>query len=139
MSAHGTRIWVVITDGVNTRICSSGDGMTTPITTPSFLRHGSALAGSDLRPYRAWFKAERQGRLSQNPRHQHILHVGQLLLEAAQEGAYDGLIVIAPPAVAAELGDALPPQTRALLIGEIVHDHTIPARPDVYVLPELRH
>jgi protein required for attachment to host cells len=67
------------------------------------------------------------------------MHVSQLLLEGAREGAYDGLIIIAAPAVAAELEDALAPETRALLIGEIVHDHTIPARADVYVVPELRH
>jgi protein required for attachment to host cells len=67
------------------------------------------------------------------------MHVSQLLLEGAREGAYDGLIIIAAPAVAAEREDALAPATRALLIGEIVHDHTIPARADVYAVPELRH
>lgn len=139
MSGHGTRIWVVITDGVNTRICSSRDGMATPITTPLFHVHGSALAEWDLRPYRAWFKAERQNHLSRNPRRQHLLHVGQLLLEGAREAAYDGLIIIAAPGVAAELEDALAPEALARLIGEIVRDHTISAPADVYILPELRH
>ena len=139
MSGHGTRIWVVITDGANTRICSSRDGMATPITTPLFPVHGSALAQPDLRPYKAWFKTERQGRLSRNPRRQHLLHVSQILLEGAREDAYDGLVIIAAPTVAAELENALAPETHVRLIGEIVHDHTISAPADVYVLPELRH
>jgi protein required for attachment to host cells len=61
------------------------------------------------------------------------------LLEGAREAAYDGLVIIAAPAVAAELENALAPEALARLFGEIVHDHTISAPVDVYVLPELRH
>jgi hypothetical protein len=139
MSAHRVRIWVVITDGANTRICSCQDGMTTPISTPIFELPGSALAELDVRAYKAWFKTEGRGCFSQNPRHHHLLHVSQLLLEAARERAYDRLIIIAAGPVAAERENALAPETRARLIGEIVRDHTIPAPVEASPLPELRH
>jgi hypothetical protein len=122
MSAHGTRIWVLITDGASSRLCSCHDGMATPITAPLFDLYGTASDGRDVEAYRAWFKAEPQKRLSQNPRRQHVWHVSQLLLEGACEGAYDGLVIIAAAPVAAELEEALAPETRALLIGNIVHD-----------------
>jgi hypothetical protein len=120
MSAHGARIWVLITDGVNSRLCSCHDGTATPITTPLFDTHDER----DLRAYKAWFKAEPQTRLSQNPRRQHMWHVSQVLLEGAREHAYDGLVIIAAPIVAAELEEALAPDTCALLIGQIVLDDT---------------
>jgi protein required for attachment to host cells len=48
--------------------------------------------------------------------------VSQVLLEGARERAYDGLVIIAAPTVAAELEERLAPDTRALLIGNIVRD-----------------
>lgn len=57
-------------------------------------------------------------------------HVSQLLLESAREHAYDGLVIIAAPPVAAELEEALAPETCALLIGQIVLDDTC-LRPEV--------
>jgi len=122
MSAHGSRIWVVITDGVSTRICSSQDGMATPIATPVFHVDSTDLGDRDLAACRAWFKTEGQGRLSRDPRRHHVLHLGQLLLEAARDRAYDGLIIIAAEPAATELKEALAPETRALLMGKIVRD-----------------
>ena len=96
MSARGTRIWVLITDGVNTRICSPQDGMATPITTPLFHLDMDQLHTSGmLMPYNAWFKARTQSRLSRDPTRQHLWHLSQVLLEGAREGAYDGLVIIA--------------------------------------------
>jgi hypothetical protein len=122
MSAHGTRIWVVITDGVSTRISSCQDGVTTPITTPCFNLHGPDMGYRDVVPYSVWFKTERQIRLSQNPRHQHIAHVSQLLLEGARERAYDNLVIVAQAPIADQIENALAPETRALLIGKIIQD-----------------
>ena len=129
MSAHGTRIWVLITDGVNAFICSSQDGLTTHITTPFLELDKPDLDAADLRAYKAWFKAEGQHRLSQNPAHQHVWHLSQLLLEAARQRAYDGLIVIASDGIATLLNDALAPETRALLMGKVVRDFPASERP----------
>ena len=126
MSVHGTRIWVLITDGVSSRLCSCHDGMATPITTPLFDVDGTASDDRDVKAYKAWFKAERQKSLSQNPRRQHVWHVSQLLLEGARERAYDGLVIIAAAPIAVELEEALTPEARALLIGNVVRDSIFP-------------
>ena len=122
MSAHDTRIWILITDGVSSRLCSCQNGMTAPITPPLFDLDGLASDGPDVRAYRAWFKAEPQKWFSQSSRRLHLLHVCQLLLEGAHARAYDGLVIIAAAPIAAELEDTLPPEARALLIGKIVRD-----------------
>jgi hypothetical protein len=122
MSARGTRIWILITDGVTSRLCSCLDGIATPITTPLFDIPGTGFDGRDVRAYKAWFKAESHNTLSQSPRRQHVLHLSQVLLESAREHAYDGLLILAASSVAAEVEEALAPETRALLIGNIVRD-----------------
>jgi len=139
MLTHGSRIWVLITDGVNTRICSCEDGMALPITTPFFRLEESDPDDRGLRSYRAWFKAEGQQQLSRNPRRQHLLHVSQLLAEGARDGAYDALIIIAAEPVAATLKEALAPETRALLIGRIVRDFAGFEAPAPYEPSEMRH
>ena len=139
MTAHGTRIWVVITDGISTRICSCQDGMTTPITIPCFNLDGPDMGHRDVVAYKVWFKAERQIRLSQHPRHQHISHVSQLLLEGARERAYDNLVIIAQAPIADQIENALAPETRALLIGKIVQDCAGLDPEIVCEQPEVRH
>ena len=121
MSTFSSRIWVLLTDGVNSRICSCEDGTAMPITSPAFDFAPDSDDG-DLMAHTAWFKADRQSRLSRSVNRQHILHVGQLLSEAARERAYDGLIIIAAEPIATELEDALAPESRALLIGKLVRD-----------------
>jgi protein required for attachment to host cells len=49
-------------------------------------------------------------------------HIAQILGEAAAERAFDGLVIIAAPHIAAEIERALSLQTRALMIGDIVRD-----------------
>lgn len=49
-------------------------------------------------------------------------HIAQILGEAAAERAFDALVIIAAPHIASEIDHALAPQTRALLVGEIVRD-----------------
>jgi hypothetical protein len=139
MSAHGNRIWVLITDGVNTRICSCQDGMATPITTPFLNCDILDLDDRGLRAYSAWFKAEGQRRPSLNPARLHLLHVGQLLLEGARDKAYDGLIVICAEPVLAALEDALAPETRALVIGKLIRDHAGFEVPASTQPAEMRH
>ena len=122
MSALDARIWVVITDGVNTRLCSSEDGRTTPIAPPAFPPETTDSPDRYVSMHTAWFKAEGQRRLSRSDHRQHLWHVSQLLLEGAREGAYDGLIIIAAADIAAKLKETLAPETRALLIGKVVRD-----------------
>jgi hypothetical protein len=139
MSAHGNRIWVVITDGASTRICSCEDAMATPITTPIFNLGSANPDERDLAAYKAWFKAEGQRRYSRTTRSQHLLHLSQLLLEAARDKAYDGLIIIAAEPAAAELKEALAPETRALLMGKIVRDLAVFDVPTPCKPVEMRH
>ena len=139
MSVHGTRIWVLITDGLSSRLCSCHDGTTTPITTPLFGLGKTAFDSRDLSAYKAWFKAEPQKRLSQNPRRQHVAHLCQLLLEGARERAYDGIVVVATPPIAAELEEALAPSVRALLIGKIIREAACPEREVPDKPREVRH
>jgi protein required for attachment to host cells len=49
-------------------------------------------------------------------------HIAQVLGEAAAERAFDGLVIIAAPHIAGEIERVLTPQTRALMIGDIVRD-----------------
>jgi hypothetical protein len=95
--------------------------MTIPITSPVF-DYAPDSDDWDLRAHTAWFKAERKSRLSGNAKLQHLLHVSQLLAEAARERAYDGLIIIAAAPVATELEEALAPESHARLIGKLVRD-----------------
>ena len=139
MSAPGTRIWVLLTDGLNTRICSPQDGMATPITAPHVHLDGSTSPERHISMYSAWFKSERQIRLSLNPTRQHLWHVSQVLLEGARDGAYDGLIIIAAEPIAQQLKDALAPETRVLLLGKVVRDFAGFDPPAPCELSEMRH
>jgi Protein required for attachment to host cells len=139
MSAQGSRIWVVITDGVNTRICSCEDGMASPIATPVFNVDSIDIGARDLAACKAWFKTEGRRGYSPNPRRQHVRHISQLLLEAARDKAYDGLIIIAAEPAAAELKEAMAPETRALLMGKIVRDLAGFDAPAPCETAELRH
>ena len=139
MSAHGTRIWVVITDGVSTRICSCQDGIETPITAPDFHLYEWAPDDRGVMAYNAWFKAEHQTSLNQNPRRQHLLHIGQVLMEGARDHAYDSVLIIATAPIAAQLENALASETRTLLIGKIIQDYSGPELEVLRKQPEMRH
>lgn len=139
MSARGTRIWVLITDGVNSRICSPQDGMAMPIMAPLFRLEGANSHERHVNMYNAWFKAENQSRTSGSPTRQHVWHVSQVLLEGARNGAYDGLIIIAAEPVAALLKEALAPETRALLIGKVIRDFAGVDPPAAGEPAEMRH
>ena len=137
MSDQSARIWVLITDGANAQLCSCQDGSGVPIAPPCFER--SSSLGTDLRTFSAWFKAEGQSRISLDAPLQHLLYVSQLLQEAAREGAYDGLVIIAAAPIATELEDALSPETRALLIGKVVSYSLPPDAERPRDQPHLRH
>jgi hypothetical protein len=95
--------------------------MAMPITSPAF-DFAPDSVDWDLTAHTAWFKAEGQSTLSRNATRQHFLHVSQVLMEAARERAYDGLIIIAAAPVATELEEALAPESHARLIGKLVRD-----------------
>ena len=136
ISGRRARIWVLITDGESAKLCSCQDGTAVPIA--PFFKPSSSL-GEDLRAFSAWFKAEGQTRLCPSLRRQHLLHMSQLLREAAREGAYDGLVIIAAAPIAAELEDALSPETRALLIGKVISHNLAPDTEGSPEQRQLRH
>ena len=70
-------IWVLITDGVQARVCSTAEGLTMPLAVPAFAPRSGAHSDR---------------RFANN--------LAEFLRDAAAEGAYRGLIVIASPAVA---------------------------------------
>jgi hypothetical protein len=107
--------WVLITDGVEARVCSTADGVTTPLPMPPL------ALGSNERSRRLF-----------------ACSLAEFLRDAGREGAYGRLIVVASPLVAGELEEALAPETHALLIGQIVRDADYDDIPESY-LSELRH
>src|SRR6185295_19185732 len=125
MSFRSARIWVLITDGMTARICSTEDGGATPIVPPVSVTGGVGSAGEvdwDERVYRVWFRGESQHSFDGSAKRQFALHLAQLLNEGAVDGAFDGLIIIAAPQIRAELQHALSARSRALLVGEIGRD-----------------
>jgi len=129
-------LWVLITDGVTARICSTGDGMTTPLPMHGLAASewdrwanglGLGLHGSASRP--AFFRGGKR------------LFAGSLaefLQQAGREHAYENLAIIAAPQIAGPLNDALAPETRARLIGKIVCDVEDCETPEL-AMAELRH
>lgn len=119
-------IWVVITDGASTRICSSGEGVTTLIPALHY-------AASEPRPedrefsfrnaYAGWDSGAR-GKRIETPCRRFAKELAAFLREAGRERAYEGVILIATPKIADELQDVLSPETRALLVGGIVRDRS---------------
>jgi protein required for attachment to host cells len=127
MSTRDACIWVLITDGVTARICSTEDGLATPIVAPVPVPRTSAGTSNhsgemDARAYRAWFRGESQRFFGGGAKRQFALHLAQLLNEGAEDGAFGGLIVIASPQIDTELQHALSCKSRALLIGNVVRD-----------------
>jgi protein required for attachment to host cells len=119
------RIWVVIADGEIARICSSSDGTTTVVLAPAIDDAPSCELDSErtARTHRIWYGREnRHCFFARGAEQQFAGHIAQILLEAAREHAYDGLVVVAKPEIEAELRRALAPETRARLIGEVIRD-----------------
>jgi protein required for attachment to host cells len=123
-SAMRDTIWVVITDGATARICSSEDGVTTLLPTLGAVEN---FAGADeaFEPSERWISSPR---VQPSFKRQFASELARILSDGASEEAYDGLIVIAAPRIMGELRNALAPETRKRLIGEIVRDlpETIP-------------
>jgi len=142
MAVRGACIWVLITDGVTARICSTGDGLATPVVAPMVPTcplDGPADIVWNETAYRAWFSADSQRLFPSSAKGQLALHLAQLLNEGARDRAFSGLIVVAAPQIRWELKQALSPETRALLIGKIVRDLPVLDSPDDGVGIELRH
>ncbi len=105
-------IWVLITDGAQARVCSTAGGLAMPLNMPARALQGGA--------------------------HRFARGLADFLRDAGAEGAYARLIVIASPLVAEELDDALQPETRARLIGQVIRDAETGDIPKTHV-SELRH
>ena len=119
---RNTRIWILITDGVSARICSTSEGTATAITAPTEARSTSVGDPANKRASEAWYllggRSSLMGGATAHFTGSYRPNPG----EAAAERAFDGLVIIAAPHIASEIERALTPQTRALLIGDIVRD-----------------
>lgn len=129
-------IWVLIADGETARICSTREGLTTPI---SGVAPCGSFAGREEAIFNAWHGKSRWSTFDRNLKRTYASYLAQLLLEAGREGAYDNLIIVAAPEIMKDLSRALSPETSARLIGSIVKDvphFTAPEGAESY---ELRH
>jgi len=119
---RNNRIWILITDGVSARICSTSEGITRAITVPTEAPFTSTAHPGNKRASEAWYISG--GRCSpMGGATAHFTgHIAQILGEAAAERAFDGLVIIAPPNIAGEIERVLAPRARALMIGDVVRD-----------------
>ena len=137
---RNARIWVLIADAASARICSTKDGTATAIDAGTGAIRGLDTPGKrDETLCRAWFRAEGHNSFSAGPVRRFALHLGQILKEGAREKAYDHLIVIAAPDIAGHLEQVLAPETRALLVGEVVRDLRPAGISPVEIREELWH
>ena len=116
------RIWILITDGVSARICSTDDGSTVAITAPQEARSSAMGEPSRQRIDEAWYLLGGKSSLMHGTSAHFADHLAQILEEAATERAFDGLVIIAAPHIASEIERALSLQARALMIGDVVGD-----------------
>jgi protein required for attachment to host cells len=119
---RNNRIWILITDGVSARICSSSDGTTTAITAPIDLNSAAIEGPENKRISEAWYFSGGTSCLMSGAMSRFAGHIAQILAEAAAERAFDGLVIIAAPQIASAIDRVLGPQIRARMIGEIVRD-----------------
>jgi len=125
-----TRIWILITDGVSARICSTDDGSTVAITAPQEALSSTMGEAPRQRIDEAWYLQGGKSSLMHGASAYFTGHIAQILGEAAAERAFDGLVIISAPHIASEIKRALSPQTRALMIGKVVGDLSFaPAEP----------
>src|SRR3979409_2169769 len=117
---RNTRIWILITDGVSARICSNDEVRTVAITAPRETRSRAMGDPPRQRIDEAWYLQGGKSSLMGGTSAHFMGHIAQILGEAAAERAFDGLVIISAPQIASEIKRTLSPQTRALVIGEIV-------------------
>jgi protein required for attachment to host cells len=129
-------IWVLITDGETARICSTREGLTTPI---SAVTPCAAFAGREEAIFNAWHGRNRRDGFDRSANRTYAGYLAQLLFEAGREGSYDSLIIIAAPDFVKDLNRALAPETAARLIGSIVKDVPHFPAPEASASFELRH
>jgi protein required for attachment to host cells len=97
MSMHESCIWVLVAGRDEARIYSSADGVyDLNAVMPDAAGKPSILDGTTFSGF-----------------------VAAVLRDGAREGAYDGLILVAPPDVARDLRHAMGPDIAPLVIGEI--------------------
>jgi protein required for attachment to host cells len=119
---RNTRIWILITDGVSARICSTDDGSTVAITAPQEARSSTIGEPTHEMMDEAWYLRGGRNRLMRGTSAHFADHIAQILEEAATERAFDGLVIIAAPHIASEIERSLSLQARALMIGDVVGD-----------------
>ena len=136
---RNSRIWILITDGVSARICSTSEGIAKAIMAPTEAPSRSLGEPLNKRASEAWYIMDgRCSRMGGATGH-FMDHLAQILEEAAAEHAFDGLVIIAAPHIAGAIARALSPQARALVIGDIVRDLPTAAPAELTAPLELWH
>jgi protein required for attachment to host cells len=141
-----TVTWIVIADGVKARIVANegagkgltavpGHAMATPphaerdgySDRPGRVHESSGSSRHAIQPRLDWHRFEKQ---------QFAKHVAGMLDAEAGKGAFDRLILVAPPRTLGDLRGALAASTRAKVTGEIdkdlthLGDHDLPSHLD---------
>jgi protein required for attachment to host cells len=136
---RNTRIWILITDGVSARICSTSEGTTTSITAPTETRLGMIGGPTSQTMDEAWYLRGGRNSLMRGATAHFTDYIAQMLEEAATERAFDGLAIIAAPHIASEVEHALSQHTRALMIGGVVQDLPAIVHPEPAPRTDLWH
>ena len=136
---RNSRMWVLITDGVSARICSTSEGIARAITAPADAPSRPVGEALDKRASEAWYIMDGSWRRMGGVTGHFTDHLAQILGEAAAEHAFDGLVIIAAPHIAGAIERALSPQARALMIGDIVRDLPTAAPAELTARLELWH
>ena len=118
---RNTRIWILITDGVSARICSTKDGSTVAMTAPTKVWPGAIREPARQQMDEAWYLGRKSSFL-RGATARFTDHIAQILSEAAAGQAFDGLVIIAAGKIASEIERSLSEHTRALMIGDVVRD-----------------
>ena len=118
---RNARIWILITDGASARICSTDDGSTVAITAPTEAWPSAIGEPARQRIDEAWYLGRKSSFMRGATAH-FTDHIAQILGEAADERAFDGLVIIAAPHIASEIERTLSLQTRGLMMAAVVRD-----------------
>ncbi|MDO8838217.1 MAG: host attachment protein [Parvibaculum sp.] len=126
-------IWILVADGQKARFLASEKRNEDPVAAlpdmtvlnPPTREQGTERPGRVFESTGARRSAyEPPTDLHRQAKRDFARAVAETLLEKTREGAFDKLIIVAPPEMLGDLRAAMAPETKALLIGERAKDYT---------------
>lgn len=131
---HGPHIWILVADGETARIYSSSsqsDRLETAVPFEFRMSNPPTREQGTERPGRV-YESSGMARHAAEPRvdwhreqkREFAREIGRFLQEKTRDGAFDVLLLAAPPQMMGDLREELDPATRKLVSGEIVKDMT---------------